>query len=102
MFRSTGSAIGVSIASAVYQITLQSRLRGSLGDEDCTKEVIRRLVDDFDVVNQLPPEWRQPVLLSGMSGLHSVFIACFVPAIMAFSCQIFVKQHKLHSNLERK
>ena len=101
VFRSTGSAIGVTVASVVYQNTLRSDLRRKLGGEDSMETIIGRLADNFDVVYQLPPDWRQPFLLSCMSGLHNVFIVCFVLSLMALGCQIFVKQHKLHSTLER-
>lgn len=102
VFRSTGSAIGVNIASAIYQNTLMSRLWKTFGNDDGAGEEIKKIADSFDEMRHLPPHWRQAVLSSCMDSLHSVFITCLVLAIMAFGCQIFVRQHQLHSSLERK
>lgn len=101
VFRSTGSIIGINIASAVYQHKLKSELWKRFGEDGATRD-IGNIMDNFDELNHLPPRWRQAVLFSCMDSLHAVFITCLVMAIMAFGCQIFVKQYKLHSNLARK
>ena len=102
VFRSTGAAIGVNMASAVYESVLRMDLQHQLSSENGGIIDVGNIVDNIDKVNEFPPEWREVILNSCMKGVHSVFITCLVLSGLAFFCQLFVKQHKLHSNLERK
>ncbi|KAI4141919.1 MAG: hypothetical protein LQ341_003379 [Variospora aurantia] len=96
LFRSTGSTIGVNVASAVYQHRLKSELYKRFGKEEGATRAIGKIMDSFDELDHLPARWRQDALFSCMDSLHTVFTVCLCFAIMALLCQIFVQQHKLH------
>ncbi|MCJ1224315.1 hypothetical protein MMC12_000960 [Toensbergia leucococca] len=101
-FRATGQTLGVCIASAIYQNVLKAHLWARFGEQEGAARQIRKILDDFDELKRLPPLWRQGVLASYMEGLRAVFITCLGLAALALVCQGFVRQHVLHSNLERK
>lgn len=101
-FRSTGSTIGVTIASAVYQNILKFELWEKFGERDGAADVIKRIRDSFDEINRLPPGWKQGVTETYMEAVRGVFLTATGIALLALLCQGFVKEHKLHSTLERR
>jgi len=100
-FRSTGSTIGITIASAVYQNILNDELFSRFGHEKGAAKIIRRIRDNFDELKHLPHGWEDGVMASYMSALRAVFLTGLGAAVVGTVCFIFVKQHKLHSNLDR-
>ncbi|RDL32060.1 MFS multidrug transporter-like protein [Venustampulla echinocandica] len=100
-FRSTGSTIGVTIASAVYQNILVSSLHQRFDGREGAAEEIRRIRDSFDELKHLPPGWRQGVLESYELSFRGVFLTAFGLAVTAFVCGAFMRQHTLHTSLSR-
>jgi len=101
-FRSTGSTIGITIASAVYQNILKTDLWSKFGDREGAADVIKRIRDSFDELNHLPDGWHQGVLDSYMDALRGVFLTATGLAVLALLSQAFVREHILHSNLARR
>jgi len=101
-FRSTGSTLGITVASAVYQNILKTDLWAKFGDREGAAEVIKRIRDSFDELNHLPYGWKQGVLDSYMDALRGVFLTATGIAVLAMLCQAFVREHILHSNLARR
>lgn len=101
-FRSTGSTIGVTIATAVYQNILKTELWQKFGNQDGAADVIKRIRDIFDEISRLPAGWRQGVLEAYGDALRGVFVTATGLAGLALVCQVFVRQHVLHDNLARK
>ncbi|KAI9803573.1 MAG: hypothetical protein M1825_001916 [Sarcosagium campestre] len=100
-FRSTGSTIGVTIASGVFQNILKKQLWARLGGIDNAAKVIKRVRDSFDEIDRLPPDWRQAVVDSYMDALRSVFILATGLAVLGLASSLFMREHKLHTNLAR-
>ena len=101
-FRSTGSAIGITIASAVFQNILTRRLWAVLGDQKQGPEMIARLKESLDVLKTLPLEWRRPVQEVYMEALRAVFLTTLGLSILGALVSLWVKEHTLHKNLARK
>jgi len=101
-FRATGSTIGVTIASAVYQNLLVSSLYAKFDGWEGAEDEIRRIRDNFDELKHLPAGWKEGVLDSFASALRGVYFTSFSIAILAFVCGAFMKQHTLHKNLARR
>ncbi|KIV81039.1 hypothetical protein PV11_08492 [Exophiala sideris] len=102
-FRSTGSTIGITIASAVFQNILTKELRGEYGDMPGSEDVIRKIRDSLEGVKHLPDGWSRAVV-NGiyMDSLRGAFIAGLGLAVLAAIAGLGMKEHVLHKNLARK
>ena len=101
-FRSTGSAIGITIASAVFQNILKIELWGRFGDRDGAAEIIGRLRDSLDEIKTLPPSWKAGVMDVYMDALRGVFLTILGLAVLGLLVSLAMREHKLHDNLARK
>ena len=101
-FRSTGSAIGVTIASAVFQNVLNIELWDRFGDRKGATEVIDKLRENLSELKSLPPEWKAGVLDVYMDALRDVFLTTLGIAVLGFLVGLAMREHKLHDNLARK
>lgn len=101
-FRSTGSTIGVTIASAVYQNILKMELWDKFGDREGAADEIRRIRDNFDEVWHLPSGWKDGVFESYLDALRAVFLTALGVAVLGLVCGSFMRQHTLHTTLDRK
>ncbi|TGO14898.1 hypothetical protein BTUL_0047g00600 [Botrytis tulipae] len=101
-FRSTGSTIGITIASAVYQNILKSDLWEKFGDRPNAEEIIGRIRDSFDELNKLPEEWKEGVTESFMDAFRGVFLTALGFAILMAGVGSLMKQNVLHDRLDRR
>ena len=101
-FRSTGSTIGVTIGSAVYQNILKTGLWNKFGGEDGAADEIKRIRDNFDELHRLPPGWHDGVFGTYMDALRGVFLTALGTIVLSFICACFIRQHILHKTLARK
>ena len=100
-FRSTGSAIGIAIVSAVFQNILKGELWRRFGDWDGANEIIPRVRDSLEEIKSLPDEWRVAVTAVYMDALRGVFVTSLGLAVVGFLCSLWMREHTLHSNLAR-
>ena len=101
-FRSTGSTIGITIASAVFQNVLRSGLWSRFGDRDNAAELISRIRDNFEEIYKLPEDWRPGVLSTYMDSLRAVYLTLFGLAVIGALVSIGMREHVLHTNLARR
>lgn len=101
-FRSTGSTLGVTIASAVYQNLLVSSLHSHFDGRKGAQDEIRRIRDNFDELKHLPAGWQEGVMDSYATALRGVFVTALGIAILGFISGAFMKQHTLHKTLARR
>ncbi|KAG9235408.1 major facilitator superfamily domain-containing protein [Amylocarpus encephaloides] len=101
-FRSTGSTIGITIGSAVYQNLLLTGLHSRFDSYPGAAEEIRRIRDSFDELNHLPNGWKDGVLSSYEDSLSGVFLAGLGLAVLGLVCGTFMRQHTLHTSLSRR
>ena len=101
-FRSTGSAIGITIGSAVFQNVLKVRLWAELGDRKGAADVIRRMRDSLDVIKTLPVDLRGEVREVYMEALRSVFLTSLGIGVLGGLVSLAMREHVLHRTLERK
>lgn len=100
-FRSIGSTLGVTVASAVFQNLLRWKLRTGLGVEEA-KRTIGRLEDSFGNLRDFPFLLRQKVVESYMTALHAVFILALAFGTTAGLMSFRIREHKLGNNLPRR
>lgn len=101
-FRSTGSTIGVTIGSAVYQNILISSLHRLFDGWDGAEEEIRRIRDDLAELNRLPDGWKEGVMRAYEGALRGVFLTALGVAVLGLVCGSFVRQHTLHTSIARR
>jgi MFS family permease len=101
-FRSTGSTIGITIASAVFQNKLSSGLNARFGHLEGAEEVIKRIRDDVGEIGFLPEGWERGVKETYVESLGGVWVVVVVLAGLAGLVGLFMKEHTLHNKLSRK
>ncbi|KAF3389300.1 Multidrug resistance protein fnx1 [Penicillium rolfsii] len=101
-FRSTGSTIGITVASAVFQNILKTGLWSRFGERKHAAEIISRLRDSLDEVRKLPPDWIPGVLDAYMDSLRAVFVTLLGLTILGAAVSIAMREHTLHNNLSRR
>ena len=97
-----GSTLGITISSAVYQNVLKERLWDRFGDYPNAAEVISRIRNDIAELKHLPEGWYDGVIKSFMESFQAVFGTLLGMAIVGLVTVALMKQHKLHSTLERE
>ncbi|KAK4984827.1 hypothetical protein LTR66_000438 [Elasticomyces elasticus] len=101
-FRSTGSTLGITIASTVFQNLLKVRLNQRFSDFDHAREIIKRIRDSVDEVRHLPAEWREGVMDAYVEALRGVWVAALGLAVLGALVSMGMREHVLYSNMERK
>ncbi|KAF1809318.1 MFS multidrug transporter [Eremomyces bilateralis CBS 781.70] len=100
-FRSTGSTLGIAIASGVFQNLLKSGLWKRFGDRENAGEIIGRVRDSIDEIRHLPPGWQKGVLEVYMASFKGVWWTMFGLAVLSALCSLLMKEHVLHNTLAR-
>ncbi|KAF3911937.1 hypothetical protein ABW20_dc0109350 [Dactylellina cionopaga] len=101
-FRATGSTIGVTVASAVFQNVLKGQLDKRLGRGDEAEDVIKRIRENFGEVGNVPTRWKGEVVQAEMEALRAVFWVAFGLAVVGWLIGMCVGKHKLHTTLSRE
>jgi hypothetical protein len=101
-FRATGSTIGVTIASTAYQNILKQELWRRFGGEKGAGKEIGRIRDNLDELRHLPHGWHDGVFESYMLAFQGVWLTALGMAVLGLVSAAFMRQHILHSTLNRK
>ena len=101
-FRSTGSAIGITIASAVFQNLLSRYLWAALRGQKDAAEIIAHLRDNLEVIKTLPEDIKLPVQEAYMESLRGVFLTTLGISVVAWLASLAMREHVLYSSLSRK
>lgn len=104
-FRSTGSTIGVSVASAVFQKVLKASLHSSIfslvPNTEKASEIIKRALEDADYVKQATPEIAAAIQGSYGAGCKAVFTFALITACVGYGSSLFMREHLLHTTMDR-
>ncbi|RSL40652.1 hypothetical protein CEP54_016056 [Fusarium duplospermum] len=100
-FRSTGSTIGVTIASAVYQNLLQQGLHQRFDGREGSADVIKRLLNSLDELKNLPEGWSEGVHQAYSTALRGVFLTGLAFAALGLLAASCMGEHKLHKTISR-
>lgn len=95
LFRSLGSAIGVSVASAILQQVLRSQLAAQLGSGQDARDIEGRVRESLDYISQLPPGTAELVRRCYQTATMAVFGFQALPMALAFVSSFFIKEKKL-------
>ncbi|MCJ1479837.1 hypothetical protein MMC13_008523 [Lambiella insularis] len=101
-FRSTGSTIGITIASSVFQNVVKTKLWDRFGDRKDAAVIIPKVRGSLDEIKHLPPSWKADVMNVYMDALRAVFLTLLGLAILGALASIMMREHKLHKNIARR
>ncbi|KAB8346302.1 hypothetical protein FH972_023346 [Carpinus fangiana] len=101
-FRSTGSTIGITISSAVFQNVLTSKLWASLGNEKHAADLIKKIRDSLGYLRTLPHVQQEKALEAYLGSLQGVWVTVLGLCILSTICGLCMRENVLHSNLARK
>lgn len=101
-FRSTGSTIGITICSTVFQNVLKNNLWERFGDRKGAAEIIGRLRNSIGEIQHLPSGWKDSVLDTYMQTLRMVWFTILGMSIAGAVVSLLLKEYTLHKNLQRK
>ncbi|KAH0829722.1 hypothetical protein AYO21_10627 [Fonsecaea monophora] len=101
IFRSTGSTIGVTITSAVFQNVLKASLWSRFGNEPDAATIIGRIRNDLDL-DLVPRSWRHGVEESYMGALRSVWFTILALTVLASLTSLAMKEYKLYNTISRR
>lgn len=101
-FRSTGSAIGITIASAVFQNVLTAQLWNTLGKEKNAAELIGKIRDSLGYLQTLPTEQKAKALDAYGTALDGVWSSVLGLCVLSAVSGLLMREHVLHNNLARK
>ena len=101
-FRGTGSTIGITICSLVFQNILIKRLWESFGRKEDAAKIIGRLRDSLSEIKYLPHDWSSDAEDDYMAALSGVFVTIFGLAVLGTISSLFMKEHTLHRDLARR
>lgn len=100
-FRATGSTIGITIASAVFQNVLKKELWGHFGGEPGAAEVIARLRDSIGEIRHVPEGWREGVMKAYMRAFGAVWWVVLGVGVLGAVVSLGMREHRLHGDLAR-
>lgn len=101
-FRSTGSSIGITIGSAVFQNILEKELWNRLKGYEGAAGIIDKLRDNLNEIQKVPLELKDEVMDSYMTALRGVFLTNLGIALLGFLVSLAMRENKLHNTLARK
>ena len=101
IFRNTGSAIGLSMASVRFQTTLRQRLDERLGDDDDAKQHLPAIREDIGAIQTLPPALRTVAEEAYIESLQRAFILLSLAGALGVVLNLPMRRHRLHSTLSR-
>lgn len=95
LFRSLGSAIGVSLMSALLQQVLRMQLAARLGDGDEALQIEERVRESLDFIKELGPELASIVRDCYRIAVSTVFGGNVVPVGLAFIAAFYIREKRV-------
>lgn len=104
-FRSTGSTLGVSVASAIFQAITRSQLSKKIhslvSDDKLANKIIKRALESTNYVNDAPEMVRGAIRDSYNLGCKGAFIFSTVVIAIGYGASLMMKEHVLHTKMNR-
>ncbi|KAK9494172.1 major facilitator superfamily domain-containing protein [Lipomyces doorenjongii] len=99
-FKGTGSTLGVSISTAIFQNVLATKLYSRIAGPGA-EEIISRVKDSIDEVRFLSPAMQELVVQSYLDSIRAVFLTATAMSVMCAGMSFLMKEHVLHRNVGR-
>ncbi|EGV66342.1 MFS transporter [Yamadazyma tenuis ATCC 10573] len=103
--RFTGSTLGVCIASAIFQKILYNQLTAAIpkvvNDADKAAEIISNALADAEYSKTVSDAIRYIIVMCYERACKGAFAFSFATGCLTCVVTLFIREHKLHSNLDR-
>lgn len=104
-FRATGSTIGVSLASAIFEKVLRDKLRESIHaiieDKEAAEEIIRKALETTAYAKHAPEIVRHAITDSYNKGCNAAFVFGAATIAVGYISSLFMREHVLHKTIDR-
>ncbi|WPK24341.1 hypothetical protein PUMCH_001611 [Australozyma saopauloensis] len=104
-FRATGSTIGVSLASAIFEKVLREKLRGliheAIPDFEKAEKIIRKALETTTYVKHAPEIVQHAIKNSYNQACIAAFVFGAISLTLGFVSSLFMREHVLHKSIER-
>lgn len=104
-FRSTGSTLGVAVASALFQNVLRSNLTSKIHalipDVNEANEIITKALANTNYTHEAPEIVRAAIRESYALGCKGAFAVSVVTVSVGYFSSLFMREHKLHTSVNR-
>lgn len=112
-FRSTGSTLGVSVATACFQESLQKNLINNfkhlknIPPQYAKKKILNKIIDlalhDSNYAHDSAPEFAKNAIIGAYdTACHAAFLFALITCVMGVICNFFINEHRLLSSVNRK
>lgn len=81
---------------------LKRKLLEYVGTGKEAMKIIDRVRERFDAIDSIPQKYRSHVEDAYMDALHAVFYVSLAIGVCAMIASTLMREHKLHSTLDRK
>lgn len=95
LFRSLGSAVGVSLGAAVVQQRLRNLLAEMLGDGDETDKIVKGVRESLEYLEKLTPEVREVVRQCYQKAVSTSFGLASLVLVASVLSGLFIVERKL-------
>jgi predicted MFS family arabinose efflux permease len=95
LFRSLGSAVGVSLGAALVQQRLRDQLAKMLGDGEETEEIVRGVRESLEYLEKLSPEVREVVRQCYKKAVSASFGLAGLVLVASVISAMFIRERKL-------
>ncbi|KAG0696122.1 major facilitator superfamily domain-containing protein [Suillus ampliporus] len=99
LFRGIGQVAGVAIASAVFQVKLESELRSRIHGDDAA-EIVSKIRHSTTIVGKLPPDLQRTARDSYATSLRAVFTLAACCSLLAYIIRLPIPEAKLDRHTE--
>lgn len=104
-FRSTGSTLGVAIASAVFQnVTtsqLKLRIHKLVEDDKLANKIIEKAMKNTNYAREAPEFIRDAIRKAYQSGCTGTFVFSTATIGLGYLTSLFMREHVLHTKMDR-
>ena len=104
-FRSTGSTLGVSAATAVFQNILlhklTSRINSLISDPKEASKIIKKALDNTEYAKEAPKIVGDAIKASYADGCKGAFMFALITIALGAISALFMREHKLHTSINR-
>ncbi|GEQ66551.1 hypothetical protein JCM33374_g214 [Metschnikowia sp. JCM 33374] len=104
-FRATGSTIGVSVASAIFQNLVRAHLSRNvhdiIKDPILARKVIKKALENTNYVHEAPDLVRNAIKDAYSTGCKGALVFSTATIALGFVSSLFMKEHVLHKSMNR-
>lgn len=105
-FRATGSTLGISIASAIFQNILKQKLSSKIhalipDDFNYAESIIAKALENTNYSSEAPELVKEAIRASYGLGCKGAFAFSLATIILGYISSLFIKEHALHTSMNR-